>query len=218
MTAGMRFAALGYQDTGDKPMRRYWYHPSLLATAAAATVASAQQLESPPGAAEDRPSTSERVGPSDPGLALEVQARLYQELDSSISVLVRYGVATLEGVVRTEDDRQRAESIALGVPGVESVVNELAVAPPITVAAIDGAEVTTRQENARIEDTVLQRLRTDATLGSREIRVVADGLTNTVTLSGTVSTEEEKERAGRIAVSAFPIGQVRNQLEVRERL
>ena len=56
-----------------------------------------------------------------------------------------------------------------------------------------------------------------AALGSREIRVVADGLTNTVTLSGTVSTEDEKERAGRIAVSAFPVGQVRNQLEVRER-
>jgi osmotically-inducible protein OsmY len=39
-----------------------------------------------------------------------------------------------------------------------------------------------------------------------------------VTLSGTVSTEEEKERAGRIAVSAFPVGQVRNQLEVQQRL
>ena len=199
-------------------MRRYCHLP-LLATFAAAAVASAQPQPSPPPTETDaRPSTSERVGPSDPGLALEVQARLYQELNSSISVLVRYGVATLEGVVRTEDDRQRAEAIAVEVRGVDSVVNQLAVAPPITVAAIDGAEVTTSKENASIEDNVEQRLRTDAALGSREIRVVADGLTNTVTLSGTVSTEEEKERAGRIAVSAFPIGQVRNQLEVRQRL
>ncbi|HVJ28755.1 MAG TPA: BON domain-containing protein [Gammaproteobacteria bacterium] len=199
-------------------MRRYHYLP-LLATFAAAAVASAQpQPSPPPDAADTKPSTSERVGPSDPGLALEVQARLYQQLNSNLSVLVRYGVATLEGVVRTENDRQRAENIALEVRGVDSVVNELAVAPPLTVAAIDDAEVTTSQENSSIEAAVQQRLRTDAAIGSREIRVVADGLTNTVTLSGTVSTEEEKERAGRIAVSAFPIGQVRNQLEVRQRL
>src|SRR5688572_2080675 len=129
-------------------MRRYHYLP-LLATLAAATVASAQPEPSPqPDAADTKPSTSERVGPSDPGLALEVQARLYEQLNSSISVLVRYGVASLEGVVRTEADRQHAEDIALEVPGVESVVNELAVAPAITVAAIDGAEITTSQENA----------------------------------------------------------------------
>lgn len=197
-------------------MRRYRYYPLLLTTFAAATVAWAQPSpsEEPP-----KPSTSERVGPSDPGLALEVQARLYQELpNSSLSVLVRYSVATLNGNVRTDADRQRAESIALGVPGVVGVDNKLSVAPPVTVAAIDNAAVTTSRENEDIEASVTQRLRTDAALGSREIRVVADGLTNTVTLSGTVSTEEEKERAGRIAVSAFPVGQVRNQLEVQQRL
>ena len=199
-------------------MRRYYCLP-LLATFAVAALASAQQEQAPPRTGDERaPTTSERVGPSDPGLALEVQARLYQQLNSNLSVLVRYGVATLDGVVRTEGDRQHAEAIALEVRGVKGVVNQLAVAPPVTVAAIDNAEVATKQENANIEDSVEQRLRTDAALGSREIRVVADGLTNTVTLSGTVSTEEEKERAGRIAVSAFPIGQVRNQLEVRQRL
>ena len=197
-------------------MRRYRYYPLLLTTFAAATVAWAQPSpsEEPP-----KPSTSERVGPSDPGLALEVQARLYQELpNSSLSVLVRYSVATLNGNVRTDADRQRAESIALGVPGVAGVDNKLSVAPPVTVAAIEDAAVTTSRENDDIEEKVAQRLRTDPALGSREIRVIADGLTNTVTLSGTVSTEEEKERAGRIAVSAFPVGQVRNQLEVQQRL
>jgi len=201
-------------------MRRYRYYLPLLATFAAAAVASAQPSQSPPPSEEPpKPSTSERVGPSDPGLALEVQARLYQEMpNSSLSVLVRYSVATLNGNVRTDADRQRAESIALGVPGVVGVDNKLSVAPPVTVAAIEDAAVTTRRENDDIEENVAQRLRTDAALGSREIRVVADGLTNTVTLSGTVSTEEEKERAGRISVSAFPVGQVRNQLEVQQRL
>jgi osmotically-inducible protein OsmY len=199
-------------------MRRNWYHSPLLTAFAAAAVASAQQPQSSPADPPPRPSTSERVGPSDPSLSLEVQARLYQELSSSnVAVLVRYGVATLDGVVRTDAERQRAQEIASQVPGVDEVVNDLVVAPPITVAAVDNAKVATDQENANIEENVTQRLRLDAALGSRDIHVVANGLTNTVTLSGSVSTEEEKERAGRIAVSAFPVGQVRNQLEVRER-
>jgi osmotically-inducible protein OsmY len=197
------------------------YIPSLLAILAASGVASAQQQRSEPPIAEVDPaqSTSERVGPSDPGLALEVQARLYQEFPSSnISVLVRYGVATLDGVIRTDADRQRAEEIALEVPGIDSVVNDLSVAAPVAVAAADEAQAITERQNASVEDQIEQQLRADATLGSRDIQVVSDGLTNTVTLTGTVSTEEEKEAAGRIAVSVFPIGQVRNQLEVRQRL
>ena len=194
---------------------------SLLVALAASSVASAQQerAEPPVDAVDSRPSTSGRVGPSDPGLALEVQARLYQQLsDSNMSVLVRYGVATLDGVVRTDADRQRAEEIALEVPGIDSVVNELTVAPAVAIAAVDDAQAITKRENTSVEDDVAQQLRMDAALGSREIRVVADKLTNTITLSGTVSTDEEKERAGQIAVKAFPIGQVRNQLEVRQRL
>ena len=195
----------------------------LLAALAASGVASAQRERTEPPVAEvepaPNPSTSERVGPSDPGLALEVQARLYQALtDSNMSVLVRYGVATLDGVVRTEADRRRAEEIALQVPGIDSVVNDLTVAPPIAIAAVDDAQAITAQENMKVEDQVAQELRADATLGSRDIRVVADRLTNTITLSGTVSTEDEKERAGQIAVKAFPVGQVRNQLEVQQRL
>jgi hyperosmotically inducible periplasmic protein len=202
-------------------MSRYGrYQFLLLATLGAAAVASAQEpLSAPPPAETPRPSTSERVGPSDPSLALEVQARLYQQLsDSNMSVLVRYGVATLDGVVRTEADRQHAEEIALQVPGVDSVVNELTVAPPVAIAAVADAQAVTERENTDVEDQVAQQLRTDAAVGSRDIRVVADRLTNTITLSGTVATEEEKERAGQIAVKAFPVGQVRNQLEVRQRL
>lgn len=202
-------------------MSRYGrYQFLLLATLGAAAVASAQEPQSaPPPAENPRPSTSERVGPSDPSLALEVQARLYQQLsDSNMSVLVRYGVATLDGVVRTDANRQRAEEIALQVPGIDSVINDLTVAPPVAIAAVADAQAVTERENTNVEDQVVQQLRTDAAVGSRDIRVVADRLTNTITLSGTVATEEEKERAGQIAVKAFPVGQVRNQLEVRQRL
>jgi osmotically-inducible protein OsmY len=195
----------------------------LLAACAAAAVASAQPQPAPlpqtAPPADPTPRATERPDVSDAQLGLEVQARLYQELDvSNLSALVRYGVATLDGMVRTEADRQRAEQLALEIRGVESVVNELSVATPVTVAIAEEAAAIADREDANIEAAVSQRLRSDAVIGSRPIQVEADELTNTVTLRGTVATEDEKERAGQIAVAAFPTGQVRNQLEVRQRL
>jgi osmotically-inducible protein OsmY len=187
----------------------------------AAAVASAQPGQPPQAVPPDDPAprATERPDVSDAQLGLEVQSRLYQELDvSNLSALVRYGVATLNGMVRTESDRQRAEQLALEIRGVDKVVNELSVATPVTVAIAEEAEAIADRESANIETEVSQRLRSDALIGSRPIEVEADELTNTVTLRGTVTTEDEKERAGQLAVAAFPTGQVRNQLEVRQRL
>jgi osmotically-inducible protein OsmY len=148
-----------------------------------------------------------------------VQSRLYQALDiSNVSALVRFGVATLNGRVVTEADRQRAEQLALDVQGVESVVNKLMIETPVVIALADQAEALTKGESSDVETAISNRLLTDPVLGSRDIRVKADDVGNTVTLSGTVSTADEKEQAGRIAVSAFPAGRVRNQLEVQQRL
>jgi osmotically-inducible protein OsmY len=148
-----------------------------------------------------------------------VQSRLYQALDvSNLSALVRYGVATLNGNVGNEEDRQRAEQLALAVQGVESVVNRLAVATPVAIALAEQAQAIVQREGSDVETAITNRLRLDPVLGSRNIRVEADQAGNTVTLSGTVSTPEEKEGAGRIAVSAYPTGRIRNQLEVQQRL
>jgi osmotically-inducible protein OsmY len=185
----------------------------LLAACTVAVIASAQPPPSPPAeGARDRPNVS------DAQLGLEVQARLYQQLDvSNLSALVRYGVATLDGTVRTEPERRRAEDLAREVRGVDSVVNELTVADPLLVAVADEANEVTQREGADLETRIHQALRSDAALGSRSIRVSSNELTNTVTLTGTVTTDEEKERAGRLAVGAFPAGQVRNQLAVEPR-
>ena len=86
------------------------------------------------------------------------------------------------------------------------------------MALANEANAVADRESTTIEIAVAAQLRSDPVLGSRAIRVVADDHTNTVTLTGTVSSEDEKEHAGRIAVSAFPAGQVRNQIEVRQRL
>jgi osmotically-inducible protein OsmY len=193
---------------------------SLLVAATAAALASAQapQLtlpaDDPPQPAQER----ERVTVSDAQLGLEVQGRLSQELGVNVSAIVRYGVVTLDGIVRTDADLKRAEELALEVHGVHKVVNELNVAQPLSIAIANDAAADRAREGTDIELAVTSRLNEDAVLGSRPIQVVVDALTNTVTLTGRVSTPDEKDRAGQIAVAAFPAGQVRNQLEVQQRL
>jgi osmotically-inducible protein OsmY len=190
----------------------------LLAACTAGALASAQEPPPAPSVA-DSPAEREHVDASDAQLGLEVQARLYQELGvSNLSALVRYGVVTLDGMVRSEADLARAEELALDIRGVHSVINQLSVTPPLSVAIADEAAGVREREGMSIETEVTARLNTDAALGSRPIRVVVDAVTNTVTLTGTVATPEEKERAGLLAVEAYPAGQVRNQLEVQQRL
>lgn len=200
-------------------MRRdHRFHFSMLVacTAAAFATAQAPQITLPTG---DLPSAPrERPNVTDAQLGLEVQGRLYQGLGVNLSAVVRYGVVTLDGMVRSEADVKRAEELALEVPGVNSVVNDLSVTQPLSIAIANDAAAAREREGENIELDVTSRLNSDATLGSRPIEVVVDELTNTVTLTGTVASPEEKERAGILAVEAFPVGQVRNQLEVRQRL
>lgn len=190
----------------------------LLVACAAAAAASAQPPQAAPPAASASAS-GDRPQVSDAQLGLEARARLYEGLGiSNLSVLVNQGVATVDGTVPTEAERQRAEALVREVQGIETVVNELRIADPLTLALADEAAAAAEQEKADVENMVAEQLRADAVLGSRPIDVVADELANTVTLTGTVGTEDEKERAGQIAAAAFPAGNVRNQLEVRQRL
>jgi osmotically-inducible protein OsmY len=192
---------------------------TLLAACLAAATAAAQAPQPSPPDSSSPPEAREPTNVSDAQLGLEVQSRLYQALDvSNLSALVRYGVATLNGNVGNEADRQRAEQLALAVKGIESVVNKLAVDTPVVIALADQAQQIVRRQSSETETAVINRLRLDPVLGSRNIRVEADGAGNTITLSGTVSTPDEKENAGRIAVSAYPTGRIRNQLEVQQRL
>ena len=192
---------------------------SLLMACTASAIVSAQAPQPAPPTADSTAPARERVNASDAQLGLEVQVRLFQELGvSNLSAIVRYGVVTLDGMVRTEADIKRAEELALQVRGVHSVVNELSIAQPLSVAVANDAAAVRQREGNEIEAAVTGSLNADATLGSRSIRVVVDELTNTVTLTGNVATPEEKDRAGLLAVQAYPAGQVRNQLEVRQRL
>ena len=118
---------------------------------------------------------------------------------SDVDVHARDGTVTLRGVVELEAQRDRAERVALGIGGVEHVVNRLRVW--LTVSSDDVAE--------RVTDAIGAA----ATLGTDEITVsVVD---NDVTLTGVVTSPEHREAALAAAAGAPGVAHVHDALLVR---
>jgi osmotically-inducible protein OsmY len=156
------------------------------------------------------PDIAETLDFTDAEAELRIEARLYEELGvTNPSAQVNDGVATLRGTVNTDDERLRAAAIARSVAGVGQVIDELEV----DATSIDDPPL--GNNGATLEAAVVTELRRDALLSSRDIRVVADRRTNTVTLIGAVGSEAERQRAMQVAEDAFAAGQVRNRLIIR---
>jgi osmotically-inducible protein OsmY len=120
---------------------------------------------------------------------------------SDIDVHAHDGTVTLRGLVELEAQRDRAERIALGIGGVEHVVNRLRVW--LTVSSDDVAE--------RVTDAI----GTTAIVGADEITVsVVD---NDVTLTGLVTSPEHREAALAAAAGAPGVAHVHDALLVRSR-
>lgn len=115
-----------------------------------------------------------------------------------IHVEVKDGAVTLSGLVEVACQRERAERIALGVPGVASVENRLRVW--LTVSADDVAE--------RITDA----LGRDAMLGIDSIEVRVTG--NDVVLSGIVTSLAHHDAAMAAAKAAPGVARVHDEITV----
>jgi osmotically-inducible protein OsmY len=120
---------------------------------------------------------------------------------SDIDAHAHDGTVTLRGLVELEAQRDRAERIALGIGGVEHVVNRLRVW--LTVSSDDVAE--------RVTDAI----GATAIVGIDEITVsVVD---NDVTLTGHVTSPEHREAALAAAAEAPGVANVHDALLVRSR-
>jgi osmotically-inducible protein OsmY len=162
-------------------------------------------------------------GIGDAEIGVNVQSALSRELAMpGLRADVRNGVATLNGTVATEADKQRAEQLARRVEGVTRVRNALVVEGPANAgAAVVGASPgrspieQTRGAGSSTELSVASRLRADTRLAQRDIDVRTRS--GVVTLTGEVESVAEKEAAGRIAADAAAGAEVRNRLSVRSR-
>jgi len=116
-----------------------------------------------------------------------------------VEVDVDDGAVTLRGLVEIASQRERAQRIAMAVPGVTSVVNELRVW--LTVSADDVAE--------RVTDAIGR----DAIVGADAVTVAVRD--NDVTLSGTVGSVEHRDAARRAAEGTPGVAAVHDELTVR---
>jgi osmotically-inducible protein OsmY len=117
-----------------------------------------------------------------------------------VQVEAKEGAVTLTGLVEVVAQRERAERVALGVPGVASVDNRLRVW--LTVSADDVAE--------RITDA----LGRDAPLGIESIEVRVTG--NDVALSGSVTSPGQHDAAIAAAAAAPGVARVHDGITVEE--
>jgi osmotically-inducible protein OsmY len=125
---------------------------------------------------------------------LRAEARLNQELGvSGVRSRIQNGVATLEGTVKTEAEKARAEQTARRVQGVTTVRNQVVVSADPASSAHAGDPLPVAADTA-----VRAKLKADARFAGREIDVRVNSR-NVVTLTGEVASEAEKAIAGRIA-------------------
>lgn len=115
-----------------------------------------------------------------------------------VDVAVRDRAVTLSGLVEVASQRERAERIALSVPGVVSVDNRLRIW--LTVSADDVAE--------RVTDALAR----DAVLGRDSITVRVTG--NDVALSGAVASPAQHDAAVAAAEGAPGVARVHDELTV----
>jgi len=122
-----------------------------------------------------------------------------------VTASVTNGVVTLNGVTRTEFDRDSALGLVNTTPGVKDVINNITVAP---VSFADDA-IRIRAMRAIYRDPVLGRYATDP---AKPIRIVV--VNGKLQLYGTVESTMDKNIAGIRANGVFGAFAVQNHLEV----
>jgi osmotically-inducible protein OsmY len=132
-----------------------------------------------------------------------------------INVDTRDGVVTLHGTVPSDIHRDLAGSIAQNADGVREVDNELQVAPGQVSDGPDEADKTFGQSvrDATTSASIKMTLALERGVKASHIAVHTDR--GTVTLTGEVDSQAERQLAARIARETEGVKNVENRLDVR---
>jgi osmotically-inducible protein OsmY len=152
---------------------------------------------------------------------LETALLFNEHLNSfAIDTEVKSGKAYLSGYVESEIDVDLAGEIAESIDGVTDVENDLKVDEAKSSVAREGEQFTNKQS---FRQTVMdathsanintQLLLNDNTSGTA---IDVDTENGVVTLTGEVSSDEERELAGMIAKNADGTKSVKNKLTVKK--
>ena len=118
------------------------------------------------------------------------------------------GVVTLGGHVAADQDKAQAESIATSLSGGQVVANQIAVTPL-------GSENAAKAVNSDVDGGIEKNL--DAALIQNKLHEsVKYAVKNSVvTLTGEVDSQSKRQQAESIASSVPNVGQVVNELQVK---
>jgi hyperosmotically inducible periplasmic protein len=132
-----------------------------------------------------------------------------------INVDTRDGVVTLRGTVPSDIHRDLAGSIAKNADGVTEVDNELSVEPGKAGDGPDEADKSFGQSvrDATTSASIKMTLALQRGVKASHIAVHTDR--GTVTLTGEVDSQAERQLAGRIARETEGVTNVENELDVR---
>jgi osmotically-inducible protein OsmY len=127
---------------------------------------------------------------------------------------VRDGTAYLTGTVRTAEEKQEAEKLALSVEGIDKVRNEIVLdeSIPQNQARFDLSRAVS---DANITAMVKSQLLLNDLTHALKINVSTNN--GIVTLAGPVSSEEEAQEVLHIATRTRLVDGVDNQLELSPR-
>lgn len=152
----------------------------------------------------------------DASLSTQVKLRLLHDKtmdNTNIDVDVTKGVVYLKGLVNNTAQKNRASALASEVEGVKSVVNQLSLT----------------KERSRSNDSLvqkgLQNLDDNSVAARVRLRMLNSGLTQgnrinvtvlnqTAKLTGTVSSETQRQQAGTVAQKTSGVNKVINNLKV----
>jgi hyperosmotically inducible protein len=155
---------------------------------------------------------------SDAGITTAVKSRFAMDgtvKAYQIDVDTQNGVVTISGAVDNADAKQQAVALARETEGVTDVVDQLTVSPTATFgeraegAMAAAAEATS---DAAITATIKTKMMADMTVSGLKVDVdTRDGI---VTLTGTVPTAGERDRAVAVARGTSGVKDVEDKLMV----
>lgn len=164
-----------------------------------------------------RPESLGQVGQKLRDTALKGQVRAALELDRNlkplvIEIAVEDGVVTLGGRVPEEAQKRRAEAVAGAVPDVRQVVNRLEVDPGATLPTEAGRSLGESLDDKKLEVQVRLAFSLRRELSGTDVAVSA--YRREVTLSGEVSSDEQRSLAVDVARQTAGVAGVVDQMRV----
>ena len=155
-------------------------------------------------------------GQTDAGITTAVKGKLAADdvvKANEIDVDTQNKIVTLTGTVATPAEKAKAVELARATDGVANVVDNLRVAPAVANDAPAYPAERATFSDASLTSAVKAKLLADTTVSGLKIDV--DTENQTVTLTGDVRTQAEKDQALKLARETEGVKSVNDRLTIR---